>query len=69
MAKTVKYFDSISGDYKTWVNQFDLNSRLDWFASQLCRSDIEEKVVLDIGCGPGYFSGLVMERGGRPIAG
>ncbi len=67
MSKSVAYFDSIAENFEDWINPFDLNTRLRWFDSQLDRFNLQGKLVLDVGCGLGHFSGLVAKRGGSPV--
>ena len=67
MKKTVNYFDSIAEDYNSWLNPFDLAARQAWFAKQLDLFKLHGEVALDVGCGVGHFSKLVMERGGTPV--
>jgi len=66
--KTKYYFDSISEDFASWTNPFDLAGRLQWFDLQLGRFEVKNELVLDVGCGLGQFSDLVIKRGGCPVA-
>lgn len=68
MEKHPYYFDSISNEFEEWINPFDLSSRLYWFASQLDCLAVNGKPILDVGCGLGYFSRLVAQRGGHPLS-
>ena len=68
MKRSVDYFDTIAKDFKSWINPFDLSSRLNWFGTQLDKLDLGQKPVLDVGCGLGYFSKLAADRGGKPVA-
>jgi len=61
------YFDTLKNKFRKWVNPFDLKTRLNWFSSQLDILNIESKLVLEVGCGLGDFSTLIMEKSGNPV--
>ena len=62
------YYDSIADDFESWMNDFDVSTRLDWFRAQLGRLDRTDGLVLDVGSGLGHFSALVGQAGGHPIS-
>lgn len=68
MKDNLKYYDSIADKFESWINPFDLDSRLHWFATQLAPHPLDGTLVLDVGCGLGYFSVLATKWGGHPIS-
>lgn len=62
------YYDSIADEFESWMNDFDVSTRLAWFRAQLGRLDHTDGLVLDVGSGLGHFSALVSQAGGHPVS-
>ena len=62
------YYDSIADDFESWMNDYDLATRLAWFGTQIRALDPSECLVLDVGSGLGHFSRLIDSSGGQPVA-
>jgi len=61
MRKTELFFDSIADDFLDRMNQFDQQSRVDWFERALSAQQITCSIVVDVGAGLGHIS-AVAER-------
>lgn len=64
---TELYYDSIANDLASWMNEFDLRTRLEWFENQI-RQHSSCGLALDVGSGLGQFSRLIARQGGRPVS-
>ena len=64
---TELYYDSIADDLASWMNEFDLRTRLAWFEHQI-RQHQPSGLALDVGSGLGHFSLLVARAGGQPVS-
>ena len=64
---TELYYDSIANDLASWMNEFDLRTRLEWFENQIRRHS-SCGLALDVGSGLGQFSRLIARQGGRPVS-
>ncbi len=61
------YYDSIANDLASWMNEFDLRTRLEWFEKQI-RQHSSDGLALDVGSGLGQFSRLIARQGGRAVS-
>lgn len=68
MRRNELYFDTIADDFDKRINLYDLKSRIDWFEEALNTYSLENKNVLEIGAGLGYFSYVIASLGGNVTA-
>lgn len=66
MRKTELFFDSIADDFLDRMNQFDQETRVDWFDKALSTQPVTHSTMLDVGAGLGHFS-VVAERHGASV--
>ncbi len=58
------FYDRIAPDFDAIMNMYDLKRRVDTvFDTLLGRYDLNERTLLDAGCGTGWFSKRACERG------
>jgi 2-polyprenyl-6-hydroxyphenyl methylase/3-demethylubiquinone-9 3-methyltransferase len=66
MRKTELFFDSIADDFLERMNQFDQQTRVNWFERALSTQPVARSTMVDVGAGLGHFSS-VGERHGAVV--
>jgi ubiquinone/menaquinone biosynthesis C-methylase UbiE len=62
-------YDHIAGEFDSIMNRYDLERRLRVVFEQLLSKVIlKDKLLLDVGCGTGFFSSAAAERGARVVS-
>ena len=62
-------YDTIAADFDQLMNRYDLERRMQVMFDELLGGvDLRDRVVLDAGCGTGYFSAEARARGARVVA-
>src|SRR5262245_14455061 len=60
------FYDTIAADYDRVMNRYDLERRLEIvFEELLCAGELQNKRVLDVGAGTGWFSQKAVRAGAR----
>lgn len=67
MRKTELYFDSISDEFLSRMNAFDVESRLAWFDRELSAHGARGATLVDVGAGLGQFSLVGQRHGTRAV--
>ena len=62
------FFSSIADDFDVLMNSYDLKRRLDIVFSDLMAQNINGKLLLDMGCGTGWFSKRAAEAGAKVVS-
>lgn len=63
------FYDNIADQFDTIMDRYDLKTRLDLAFLQFWgNDDLHGKLLLDAGCGTGWFSKWALERGARVIS-
>lgn len=63
------FYNKVSCEYDKLIYPYDLETRLDILLNRFSNPlELKDKLVLDIGCGPGYFSIEAKRRGARVIS-
>ena len=57
------FYESFADDFDSKMNMYDTNKRVEVFFNELLVEDISGKILLDAGCGTGWFSKAAVERG------
>jgi len=59
------YNDVLGSNFDSIMNMYDVNKRVRLIFDRLLKQDIRDKLLLDAGCGTGWFSQRAVERGAR----
>jgi len=62
-----RFYEGIAGDFERIMNRYDLERRLEVMLASLPR-DLRGATALDGGCGPGFFSRALADRGATVIS-
>lgn len=67
--KKEKFYDTIAEEFDQIMNMYDTNRRIEvLFDDFMGGHDLKGKLLLDGGCGSGWFSGKALQRGARVIS-
>ena len=66
IAKTTTTYDAIAGRYhERWRDRTAIREHIDRFAAMLVAYGLDEQLVLDVGCGPGFDAAILRDLGLR----
>ena len=57
------FYESFAESFDSKMNMYDTNKRLEVVFNELLTEDIGNKILLDAGCGTGWFSKFSIQRG------
>ena len=57
------FYENFAGEFDSKMNMYDTLKRIDVIFNELLTEDINGKLLLDAGCGTGWFSQRAFERG------
>lgn len=60
-----RFYDRFADEFDAKMNRYDLETRLQVIYGHLLPQDLNGKMLLDAGCGTGWFSLKAMEHGAR----
>ena len=66
--KTIATYDDIASRYyDLWHDRSAIQEHLDRFSAMLHAYSLQHDIVIDVGCGPGFDSAILMEKGLKVI--
>jgi len=63
--KKMYFYESFASEFDSKMNMYDTLKRVSVFYEELLTENIEGKLLLDAGCGTGWFSKAAVERGAK----
>lgn len=62
------FYERFAGEFDANVNRYDLEKRVRIVFDRLLPESLENKLLLDAGCGTGWFSQRAVQRGSRVVS-
>jgi 2-polyprenyl-3-methyl-5-hydroxy-6-metoxy-1,4-benzoquinol methylase len=66
--RKVYFYEDIAADFDEMMNSYDVQRRVEVVFDELLTMDLHGKLLLDLGCGTGWFSRRARERGADVVS-